>query len=544
MASPHPPAPGSRGLLRAFRDLRTAPKLMAGFLVVCGMVVLVGVLGLARLSDSQERLVDYDANVTQPLDNLERAHIRLERSLAQLDELFMQADAEAVTRLVAELETTDAALDEHLAAGAGPDAPAATGEAIAEIGDLVAQWRQERDETLVPIALGSNDGGEYAAARAQRADALFEEARTRLDDLKVVQRDFGADYIADAHAAYRTARTLTLVSIAAAVALGLALAVGIARMVSKPLERTVEVLQGLAEGDLSRTLDVDTRDEVGDMARALNRAITGLAGTMRAISGNADTLAAASEELTATSAQLSANARDSAAQVGQASHAVDEVSSSVSTVAAGTEEMGASIREIADNAAGASEVATRAVGMAQETGEIVDRLGRSSAEVGDVVKAITAIAEQTNLLALNATIEAARAGELGKGFAVVASEVKELAQQTARATEDIVTRVQTIQSDTTAAVGAISGISDIIGQINDRQATIAAAVEEQTATTQEMNRSVAQAASGADGIARSVSGVSTVARRTDEGASATSRAAADLSRTAGELQGLVGRFRV
>ncbi|MCI2237390.1 methyl-accepting chemotaxis protein, partial [Paenibacillus sp. TRM 82003] len=407
MASAHPPTPGPRGPLGAFRDLRTASKLMAGFLVVCCAVVVVGVLGLARLSDSQERLSAYDVNVTQPLDELERAHVRLERSLVQLDELFMQTDASAVTELVAELGTVDDELDAHLAAGAGPDAPAATGESIAEVADLVAQWRQERDTVLVPIALGSNDGGEYAAARAERADALFEQARTRLDALKVVQRDFGAAYLADAREAYATARTVTVVTIVAAVALGLALAVGIARMVSKPLERTVEVLEGLADGDLSRTLDVDTRDEVGDMARALNKAIAGMAGTVRAISGNADALATASEELTATSAQLSANARDSAARVEQASQAVDGVSGSVSTVAAGTEEMGASIREIADNAAGASEVATRAVGMAQETGEIVDRLGRSSAEVGDVVRAITAIAEQTNLLALNATIEAA-----------------------------------------------------------------------------------------------------------------------------------------
>jgi methyl-accepting chemotaxis protein len=172
----------------------------------------------------------------------------------------------------------------------------------------------------------------------------------------------------------------------------------------------------------------------------------------------------------------------------------------------------------------------------------VAKLGESSAEIGNVIKVITSIAEQTNLLALNATIEAARAGEAGKGFAVVANEVKELAQETAKATEDIARRVEAIQHDTGAAVTAIEEISSIVGQISDRQTTIASAVEEQTATTTEMSRSVQEAAGGTGQIAENITSVSTAADSTTQALTQTRSAVDELSRMAAELRTTVGRF--
>src|SRR5437763_105213 len=206
--------------------------------------------------------------------------------------------------------------------------------------------------------------------------------------------------------------------------------------------------------------------------------------------------------------------------------------------------MGASIREIASSAAEASEVADRAVAAAETTTATVSKLGDSSAEIGNVVKVITSIAEQTNLLALNATIEAARAGEAGKGFAVVANEVKDLAQETAKATEDISRRVEAIQADTASAVEAIGEIGRIIGQINDYQLTIASAVEEQTATTNEMNRSVTDAATGSTEIASNITGVAGAAHTTSQGVAESRRALDEMSRMSTNLTELVHRFKV
>jgi methyl-accepting chemotaxis protein len=205
--------------------------------------------------------------------------------------------------------------------------------------------------------------------------------------------------------------------------------------------------------------------------------------------------------------------------------------------------MGASIREIAGNANEAARVAQQAVKVADVTNQTISKLGESSCEIGKVIKVITSIAEQTNLLALNATIEAARAGEAGKGFAVVANEVKELAKETAKATEDIGQKIDAIQSDTRSAVDAIREISQIIGQINDISNTIASAVEEQTATTSEISRNVAEAAKGSGEIAQNITSVASAAQSTTQGAGNTQQASAELSRMAAELQQLVSRFK-
>jgi methyl-accepting chemotaxis protein len=261
--------------------------------------------------------------------------------------------------------------------------------------------------------------------------------------------------------------------------------------------------------------------------------------TLQQVSQNSQALAGASEELSAVSKQMSGNSAETADEANAVASAAEQVSTNVANVATSSEELSASVKEISRNAQNAAKVGNQAVQVAQKANDTISHLGTSSQEIGKVIKSITSIAQKTNLLALNAAIEAARAGEAGKGFAVVANEVKELARQTAAATEDISQKIEAIQGDTGEAVKAIQNIREIIHQINDNQNTIASAVEEQTATVNEVARNANEASKGSTDIARSIGKVSKGADTALEGAKQTMIAAEELSRLASQLNKVV-----
>jgi methyl-accepting chemotaxis protein len=308
------------------------------------------------------------------------------------------------------------------------------------------------------------------------------------------------------------------------------------------VDELLGAVNSAAGGDLTKTVSVRGNDPIGQVGESLARFLTDLRGNIKGISEQAEALNRAASALMSVSDGMTRNAEETSSQANAVSSASEQVTRNVEAVSGGAEELGASIREIADNAAQAARVANSAVSVAQSTNTTVAKLGESSAEIGQVIKVITSIAQQTNLLALNATIEAARAGEAGKGFAVVANEVKELAKETARATEDISRRIEAIQGDTRGAVEGIGEITEVINQINELQNTIASSVEQQTATTNEISRSVSEAASGTSEIAQNISSVAGAADSTARGASDTRKASEELTNMAVRLREVVGRF--
>ena len=351
------------------------------------------------------------------------------------------------------------------------------------------------------------------------------------------------DQLANGRSAMVTALVLAAVLVAV---LGGVVAWQLGRRLTAPLEqlraRMAEIADG--EGDLTQRMPVTGDDEVGQLSAAFNRFVEKVAGTIRDIGGCARQVAASASGVAAVADGLAGRAARSRDQAQSAQTAASDISASVSAAAAGAEEMGLSISDIARSAGEAAEVGRQAAELARQTEGAIAALGTSSAEIGEVVRVIAAVAEQTNLLALNATIEAARAGEAGKGFAVVANEVKELAQEAARASDDIARRVEAIQADTGTAVGSITRIAEVVHAMNDHQLTIASAVEEQSATTRELTRSVAAAAEGAGSVSTTLTTVSTDARDSAVDVDRAHTAAVELDGLSQELTRLLAVFAV
>jgi methyl-accepting chemotaxis protein len=527
----------------ADRSLATKNAVAVGAMAL--VAVTVGALGLYRIAEMSDDLAEMRATNVDSLQQV--ANLRggiaemfrgiLVHNLSQ-DDAGRQAGRDAVT-----------AGDERIAAaltayrGIAADSPPRL-QALDALTEAMERYQTLRDTVIFrqPPPAG------FTLPPEDQLFAAFQETEDRINvEVAELQATEGRE--ADALAAegeteYEVARTLMVLVLLLGVLLAAAIAWLVMRLVKRQLAGVSQALGAVADNDLGVPAEVRSRDELGRMAAAVNRAREGLRGTVHSLTSGATELGSSTRQLTGVTARIGDSAREAAAQAGLVASAAGDVSGSVQTVAAGSEQMASSIREIAQNANDAAQVASSAVGVAQTTNETVAKLGTSSAEIGDVVKVITAIAEQTNLLALNATIEAARAGEAGKGFAVVASEVKDLAQETAKATEDISRRVETIQADTSSAVAAIGEISQIIQRIDDYQVTIASAVEEQTATTAEMSRSIGEAAGGSSTIAVNINGVAQSAETTSSTLVEADAAVAQLSRLADELRGVDERFRV
>ncbi|WP_204298621.1 methyl-accepting chemotaxis protein [Actinoplanes campanulatus] len=413
------------------------------------------------------------------------------------------------------------------------------------VDDLSEAWHEYQDgRQKVLQASRRNDFAAVERIRDAETRPTFAKASEIAADLANREKQGAEQSKSDAHATWQRSRWTTMTLLFGGLALAVAFGLFVSRRIVASLRRVSHVVDGLAAGDLTRSVAVSSKDELGTMAAGLDTATTRLRETVGVLGANSETLAEAAHELAGTSVQIAGSAEETSVQADNVSTAAEEVSRNVDTVAAATEQMGASIREIACSAADAAQVAQGAVQMAEQANQTVSKLGTSSAEIGNVLQMITQIAEQTNLLALNATIEAARAGEAGKGFAVVASEVKDLSQATAAATEDIATRVAAIQGASSDAADAIGQISEIIEKIHDYSSTIASAVEEQSAVTGEISRNVAEASSGATDIAQNITGVATAAQTTTSGINGTQRAVGELEEMSTTMRRIVATFQV
>jgi methyl-accepting chemotaxis protein len=527
-------------------NLKVGHRLGAGFLiVVLGMIALT-VVGVSQVEQISNRLTTInDLNGVKQRYAINFRGSVHDRAIAVRDVVLSRTAAELQdeVKIIEQLTTRYDESAVKMAAIFADDANVSTEEKDA-LGAIAAVQAKTLPLIKQVVALRTAGDNEQAlTVLTGQAKPAFIEWLAAINVFIDLEEAMNKTETGHARDVADNFLTMMALGVALAAAVAALVAWRTTRSITRPLAEAATVLAAVADGDLTRRVDETSTDEVGQMGRSMNAAFTAITTVIAEFAESADGLADTSRRIGGLSGKMAQGAADSSAQANVVAGAAQEVSRNVQTVATGSEEMGASIREISHNANEAATVATRAVDTVRATTETVSRLGESSRMIGDVVKAITNIAQQTNLLALNATIEAARAGEAGKGFAVVAGEVKELSQETARATEDISRRVEAIQADTTSAVAAIADVTQVINQISDYQTTIASAVEEQTATTNEMNRSVNEAAAASGQIAANIGNVAEVARDTTASVEESRIAAHDLDQVSRRLQSLVGAFR-
>ncbi|HLS74448.1 MAG TPA: CHASE3 domain-containing protein [Actinomycetaceae bacterium] len=516
-------------------------RLAAGYAAMLALMAIVGIVSFTNTS----------ALVTNS-EWVEHTHEVITETDAVLASL---SDAEAgqrgfvITGVQAYLEPYTAARDEvavHAAALRELTSDNAVQQArLDELAPLIEEKFAEMQET---IDVRSTQG--FDAARTivltDAGKAVMDEIRGLLGEIRTDEEALLVERAEEADATATATQAVVIIGTGITLLIVIALAVFLTRSITRPINTLSTRLREIADGDgdLTQRVDESRKDEIGALAAVFNRFVGNIAALVRQIGESATSSSAAAQELSVITAEMTRQSADAAQQAGTAAAAAEQVSSNVQTVAAASEQMGASIHEIARSASEASGAGRTAVTNTAEATATINRLGESSTAVGEVVALINSIAEQTNLLALNATIEAARAGEAGKGFAVVAGEVKELAQGTAQATGEITSRITQIQADVETAVAAISTTSEVIGQVNDHQNSIAGAVEEQSATTTAMSSNVSEAAVGATTIADNVRSIADNAQNTVESIDQVRTSAEELARTSEQLDELVGRFKV
>ena len=529
----------SGGLLA---DLSVPKKLYLLVLLGCslaGLVLVVGVDGLSRVNTSANSIYQDNLKPSATLTSINTLALQVQSDVASLG---LASGNVAIAYFKDRIAASNTELDQRLTEYRRTVRPGAQETAVNRFSVWWSAYRVMVDKRLVPAAT-SGDAATFQAMYLGEGQMVTANAMSGLTELVKYEQSAGAHAAASAHSTYISGRNIMVVTLVVGLLLTMIVGRHLAMLLVKPIKRVSKVLVAVAKGDLTAQVTVRQRDDVGRMASALTAATESMRTTVRGIAENASTLAAATEELSTVSLRINESAMDTAHSAGEVADAAAAVSQHVNAAAIGAEQMGASIQEISRGTSDGVRVAASAVEIAEATNKTITKLGISSSEIGEVVKVITSIAEQTNLLALNATIEAARAGDAGKGFAVVAGEVKDLSQETSKATEGITNRVNAIQADSGRAVAEISEIGSVIAKISEYQLQIASAVEEQRATTQEMSRSVNSAATDSAGIAHNIASLAKSAKTTTDSINGNRETAADLAELSTRLTSIVSRFQ-
>jgi methyl-accepting chemotaxis protein len=575
------------------KNVKIATKIMGAVGVLLALMIIssgFGILKMGQVGKELETIAEEDIPLTEAItkitvNQLEQA-IWFERALRfgevlankqHAAEGLKKAEKEIEThsQLVNEIEKKAQELVHQAMENAHTEVERQEFEKIDAQLDIItkhhAEYEQHVHQALALIHQGKLHEAEVLAEKVEKEEEnLDHELEELLKEIESFTAAAAKKAEADEHAAFTGMLTITAV----ALLIGLVMGVYISRGITGPINKAVARLKDIAEGegDLTKRLEVTTRDELGEMAGWFNKFLQNLQTMIKDITSNSATLSSASTELSAIAQQMSASAEQTSGKSNTVAAASEEMSTNFNSVAAAmeqaatnlnmvasaTEQMTASVAEIAQNSEKARSITETAVSKAQETSQKVDDLGNAAQAISKVTEVITEISEQTNLLALNATIEAARAGEAGKGFAVVANEIKELAKQTAEATLEIKNQIEGVQGSTQETVADIGEISEVIAKVNETVCIIATAVEEQSATTQdiagnisqasagvqEVNGNVAQSTEVSTSISSDIAEVSQAANEMTSSSSQVNLSAEELASMAESINGMIGKFIV